>query len=60
MQHLPTPASTRPIVKSTRREVIHPLPVMLVIHTIILRLEDPSLPLETIAIILRPRFVGVI
>jgi len=55
---LPTPASIRPIAKSTRLEVTHLLPVMLVTHTIILRLEDLSLPLETIAITLHRRFAG--
>jgi hypothetical protein len=55
---LPIPASIRLIVKSTPLEAIrHPL-VTLVIHTIILHLEDLSLPHETIVITLRPKFAG--
>jgi len=57
---LPIPEIIRPIVRSTRPEVTHPLPVMLVTHTSIPRLEDQPLPLETIAIILRPQFAGAI
>jgi hypothetical protein len=55
---LPTPASIRLIARSIHLEVTHLLPVMLVTHTIILRLEDLSLLLETIAITLRRRLAG--
>ena len=61
MQHpLHTPASIRRIVKSIPPEVILLLPVMLVTHTIILRLEGLRLPRESTAIILRRQFAGAI
>lgn len=49
-------ASIRLTVKSTLPEVIHPLPVMLVTHTIILHLEGLCLLRETIVTIHHPRF----
>ena len=56
---LPKIASIRLIVKSTLLEVIHPLPVMVVTHTIILHLEGLYLLREIIANIRLPRLAGV-
>jgi hypothetical protein len=59
MQHpLPIAGSIRRIVKSTLLEVIRPLPVMRVTHTIIRHPEGLYLLRETTAIMRRPRFAG--